>query len=336
MPTSAMLGRALRSITFATAALPIGATPVLAADLLGLRGTTKGEPFTELLRDRDVLRDVPAAPPTSARTPTPTPDRVIVRTAPLGPPAPDIRETGQTSSILRIGPAPNTARPVADGRVDRPAPRPNSAGSLPGGDPEGGLVVVRQDVRELIDQVAQFYGFETVLSRQVRGDVENTTLPSDFNAFIERLSSDRDLVFYFRNRELNASTRDENVSRVIGLGQSNLTELRSAIEAAGIDADRFPLRFIEASNSVLVDGPPSFVALVEVIAESLVRTDRPEPEVTIIRGNTIERSRPGQSSGNPGLAPIEFGPSVLDQPADDGSAQGTNASGQQGAGNTAQ
>ena len=196
------------------------------------------------------------------------------------------------SSFVRIG-RPASETRVADGRIDRPAPRPGSAGELPGGgDTEGGLVVVRQELDDLVTQIARFYGFDAVLTRQVRGTVENERLPSDLNAFIARLTAERDLVFYFRNRDLNVSARSENVSRVIGLGPSDPRELRAAIEAAGVDADRFPLRFIEASNSVLVDGPPSFVALVEVIAESLVRTTRNAPAVTVIRGNQIDRQSP--------------------------------------------
>ena len=196
------------------------------------------------------------------------------------------------SSIVRIGRARGQTE-VGDGRVERPMPRPGSAGELPGaGDTEGGLVVVRQELDDLITQVARFYGFDAVLTRQVRGAVENEQLPSDLNAFIARLTTDRDLVFYFRNRDLNVSARSENVSRVIGLGPSDPRELRAAIEAAGVDSDRFPLRFIEASNSVLVDGPPSFVALVEVIAESLVRTERNSAPVTVIRGNQINRQSP--------------------------------------------
>ena len=212
-----------------------------------------------------------------------------LRRLPRNDPLQDLPTATQDSSILRIGRA-RPAEPVADGRVDRPAPRPGTAGTLPGASAESGLVVVRQDVRDLIGQVARFYGFDTVLTRQVQGDVTNARLPSDFNAFLDRLGEDRDLVFYFRNRELNGSARAENVSRVIGLGPSSPQELRAAIEAAGVDADRFPLQFIEASNSVLVNGPPSFVALVEVIAESLVRTDRSAADITVIRGNQIDRN----------------------------------------------
>lgn len=215
------------------------------------------------------------------------------------------------SSVIRLGPAGSRVTgPVADGRVDRPAPRPGSEGSLPGGG-ESGLVVVRQDVRELIEQVASFYGFDAVLTRQVRGDIENTRLPSDLDMFIDRLSDDRDLVFYFQGRELNVSAQSENVSRVIGLGPSDPNELRAAIEAAGVDADRFPLQFIEASNSVLVAGPPSFVGLVEVIAESLVRTERTGPAVTVIRGNQIERSEPDLPRIAPDTTPSNSAPAQL-------------------------
>lgn len=205
------------------------------------------------------------------------------------------------SSFVRIG-RPQSETRVADGRIDRPEARPGSAGELPQGDDESGLVVVRQELDDLITQVARFYGFDAVLTRQVRGTIENERLPSNLNAFIARLTTDRDLVFYFRNRDLNVSARSENVSRVIGLGPSDPDELRAAIEAAGVDADRFPLRFIEASNSVLVDGPPSFVALVEVIAESLVRTTRNAPAVTVIRGNQIDRQSPENETA-PAAAP---------------------------------
>ena len=206
-------------------------------------------------------------------------------------------------SVIRIGPpGANDPSSVSDGRVERPRPRPGTEGSLPGGR-EGGLVVVRQDVRDLIEQVAGFYGFDAVMSRQVSGEVENARLPSDLDMFVERLSEDRNLVFYFRNRDLNVSEASENVSRVVGLGPSSTEELRTAIEAAGIDADRFPLQSIEASNSVLVSGPPSYVGLVEVIAESLVRTERTAPAVTVIRGNQIERAAPDLPAPAPVAAP---------------------------------
>ena len=200
-----------------------------------------------------------------------------------------------SSSVIRIGPRRPARPPVADGVVESPDPVPASEGELPAAG-EDGIVVVRQDVRDLIEQVTSFYGFDANLTRQVRGEVENLRLPADLDGFLKRLADERDLVFYFRGRELNGSARDENVRRVIGLGPSDIRELRGAVEAAGVDADRFALESIEASNSVLVSGPPSFVGLVEVLAESLVRTERVAPEVTVIRGNRINRSETGNTA----------------------------------------
>lgn len=276
--------------------------PMMAADL-GLRPTRHDPPV--VFKGDDPFSVSPGA----LALPGPRPsaddlDRLFLDDD-VAPPPSALRvpqATADDRSIVRIGQA-RRDRSVADGRVERPEARPGSAGELPGGDPEGGLVVVRQDLSDLITQVARFYGFDAVLTRQVRGDVENETLPSDLNAFIARLTADRELVFYFRNRDLNVSAREENVSRVIGLGPSDPDELRAAIEAAGVDADRFPLRFIEASNSALVEGPPSFVALVEVIAESLVRAPREEPAVTVIRGNRVDRQDPA-----PTPAPAPFTP----------------------------
>ena len=291
----------LSSLSFvaALAGTLIAASPLVAADL-DLRPS----------HDPHVVRVAPDAmgAPDSVRVPV-SPlalDPLPLEREPVDPPLPrsNLRvpiATPDDSSIVRIGSASRPER-IEDGRVERPEARPGSAGQLPGGDTEGGLVVVRQPLPDLITQVARFYGFDAVLSRQVRGDVENERLPSDLGAFIARLTADRDLVFYFRNRDLNVSTRDENVSRVIGLGPSDPQELRAAVEAAGVDADRFPLRYIEASNSILVEGPPSFVGLVEVIAESLVRTTRAEPAVTVIRGNRIERQDPGVPPTQP--APV--------------------------------
>lgn len=310
----------------AVLALSLGianASHVTAADL-DLRGGFLADPSPDVvITDKTILDErflgLPAARRGDGRV-------VDIEILPRLDPIADLPTARQGSSILRIG-EPSSSAPVADGRVERPAPRPGSVGTLPGGDTDGGLVVVRQDVRDLIEQVARFYGFETVLTRQVQGELVNERLPSDFSAFLDRLTNDRNLVFYFRDRELNASARSENVSRVIGLGPSSPAELRAAIEAAGVDADRFPLQFIEASNSVLVNGPPSFIGLVEVIAESLVRTDRSAADVTIIRGNQIDRSpieppRPTAPSGgalsNPFATPVVPGSAGGDAPAGDG------------------
>ena len=298
--------------------------PALGADLTTLRGgfghgktgvgdVVLADPellLPESFVDGDgVLVPLRAAPPPPFDRPAPLIVDVIEEPEPPRPnePLADLPPArADASSILRIGAAGGAER-VADGRVERPRPRPGTTGELPGGDTESGIVVVRQDLRDLITQVARFYGFEAVLSRQVTGELRNERLPSDFAAFIERLTRDRDLVFYFRDRELNASARAENVSRVIGLGPSSPEELRRAVEAAGVDADRFPLQFIESSNSVLVSGPPSFVGLVEVIAESLVRTDRSAADITVIRGNQIDRT-PGEAQRAPAPITLPTGP----------------------------
>ena len=296
-------GRALTGLAATLAVLLGCASSALAADILELRGGFGGSDLGgDLVAEHEIVR-AKGRGETPAHEPRPFFDDgdAALELPPLRD-LQDLPVSRSGESILRLGQA-SRPDPVADGRVERPMPRPGSQGSLPGGEEGDGIVVVRQDVRDLIAQVARFYGFETVLTRSVQGEIVNQRLPSDFQTFLDRLEDDENLVFYFRDRELNASARSENVSRVIGLGPSSPIELRSAIEAAGVDADRFPIQFIETSNSVLVNGPPSFVGLVEVIAESLVRTDRTSQDVVVIRGNQIERTPADDTAANPS-APV--------------------------------
>ncbi|MCC2113605.1 MAG: hypothetical protein KDJ16_16340 [Hyphomicrobiales bacterium] len=184
------------------------------------------------------------AAPAAAEMPTPKPKPDIARALEAG------------SSAMVVEPALSTE---SDFR-----------GSLGAVATDGEVLIVDQDIASLIKDFAKKVGIRADISRGVRGRVRDLRLPTEPSAFLDELARRYQIDWYFEGNALHVSAISEAASRMIGLGNVDFDSVRTEVIAAGLDPDRFAMKNMEAAKAVMVSGPPSYIARVELIVESLV------------------------------------------------------------------
>lgn len=147
---------------------------------------------------------------------------------------------------------------------------PEFRGSLGTEARDGEVLIVDQDVASLIKDFAKKVGIRADISRGVRGRARDLRLPTEPSAFLDELSRRYQIDWYFEGNVLHVSASSEAASRMIGLGNVDFESVRTEVTAAGLDPDRFGMKNMDAAKAVMVSGPPSYIARVELIVESLV------------------------------------------------------------------
>lgn len=128
--------------------------------------------------------------------------------------------------------------------------------------------VISQPLAAFIRQAARRNGYQVTLSKRVRGVLKKRTLPMDVRKILPEIAEQFDLKWHFQQKQLFVSIGAENTTRLIYLGQMKMDQLKDAMQQAKIESDAYDLSYVEESNSVLVNGSVSYIASLELIAES--------------------------------------------------------------------
>jgi len=131
------------------------------------------------------------------------------------------------------------------------------------------IYIVEQSLPDFLRQAARRNGYEVTMTPRVRGTLKKMSLPLDMKELLKKISPQFDLKWHFQQKQLYVSIGSENSTRMIFLGETNMDDLKKAIDGAGLDAQSYDMTFVEDSNSVIVNGPVSYIASVELIAEAL-------------------------------------------------------------------
>lgn len=130
------------------------------------------------------------------------------------------------------------------------------------------VYVVSQPLPAFLRQAARRNGYQITLSKRVRGVLKKRTLPMDIRKILPEIAEQFDLKWHFQQKQLFVSIGAENTTRLIYLGQMKMDQLREAMRQADIESDAYDLSYVAESNSVLVNGSVSYIASLELIAES--------------------------------------------------------------------
>ena len=152
------------------------------------------------------------------------------------------------------------------------------------------VYIIEQQLPEVLRQAARRNGYEIKLTKRVRGVLKKTQLPIDINAMMEKIAPQFDLKWHYQNRQLFVSLGSESASRLIYLGKMDMEQLESAMKDAGIKGDKYELSYVEESNSVLVNGPVSYIANIELLAESYNKNiDSGNKRIKVIRYGNVDK-----------------------------------------------
>ena len=153
------------------------------------------------------------------------------------------------------------------------------------------VYVVEQSLPDFLRQAARRNGYEITMTSRVRGTLKKLSLPLDMKAILKKLALQFDLKWHFQQKQIYISVGSENATRMIFLGDTDMEDLKSAISGAGLKSEAYELNFVEDSNSVIVNGPVSYISSIELIAEALIKNSKIKKEkLKVIRFGTISKN----------------------------------------------
>ena len=139
---------------------------------------------------------------------------------------------------------------------------------------QNSVYVVDQDLRTLLTEFSKRIGANAIMSKGLKGPVKKAFLPTDRQEFLEEMSRNHGVEWYFEGTTLHLSSRDEMTSRLIGIKSLTVDRINSQIRKVDLDPTRYPLQAVPEANAAMITAPPSYIARVEVISESILKARR--------------------------------------------------------------
>ena len=150
------------------------------------------------------------------------------------------------------------------------------------------VVVINQKLSSLLRSAGRRNNVQMKIARGVRGSVRNETIPSKLPELLDSLSRSQGLAWYQLHGTIYISRHSDNTSRMISLGNTGVGDFREGLAAAGLDVTRFELKHLSQANSVMVSGPITYLANVELIAEAMNKNKHKKSNsVVFIKGGRI-------------------------------------------------
>lgn len=143
------------------------------------------------------------------------------------------------------------------------------------------VYVVDQDLRSLLREFGKRIGANPVLSKGIEGRVKKAFIPTERQAFLDEMSRSYGIEWYFEGTTLHLSSRDEITSRLIGIKSLSVKTINSQIQKVDLNPARYPLQPVPEANAAMLTAPPSYIARVEIITESILKAKKENGEDTI-------------------------------------------------------
>lgn len=148
--------------------------------------------------------------------------------------------------------------------------------------------IVDQDLGSVLQEFGRNTGLRLELSPDVRGRVRGPLPELKAREFIEHLSRNYGLDWYFDGFRIYVTSNKEASSRLVQLGAVPLQRLEAALRDLALSDARFSLRSIKQADMALVSGPPQYIQAVErTLAALQPRADQPS-SVTVYRGEHVQ------------------------------------------------
>jgi type II secretory pathway component GspD/PulD (secretin) len=148
--------------------------------------------------------------------------------------------------------------------------------------------VVDQDLRQVLSEYGRQLGILVQLTENVRGRVKNLHATGTSQDFLERLTSDHDLVWYYDGSILHVATTSEVGRQALPTGSVSFDRLVEAISQYSRADPRLGVRPGPDPDLVYVTGPASYIAFVQETASSL--TEARPVRVRIYRAGKLDET----------------------------------------------
>ena len=164
-------------------------------------------------------------------------------------------------------------------------PHASCAASLPNPAQTIGYEVVEQDIGGVVTGVAAELGLRADVSAGLHGQVHGRLPPAPALQMLDRLGALYGFDWYCDGHTIFVSPFAEAQHKVIQLGAVPRDDVQHALDDWGVADPRWPVRFSESGDMLLVNGPPRLVAMVEETVAALEAKSRTgAAEVHVFRG----------------------------------------------------
>lgn len=151
--------------------------------------------------------------------------------------------------------------------------------------------IIEQSLPDVLRQAARKNGYQITMTSRVRGTLRKITLPLNMEEMLTKIAPQFDLKWHFQQNQVYVSVGSENSTRMIFLGETKMKDLETALGGAGLKTQSYNLTHVEDTNSVIVNGPVSYIASVELLAESLSKNKAIQRDkLKIIRFGNVSKN----------------------------------------------
>jgi type III secretion protein C len=148
--------------------------------------------------------------------------------------------------------------------------------------------IVDQDLTVVLHEFGQNLGLRVKLSPKVLGQVKGGFPRSSALAFLNAICRMYGLDWYYDGSTLHVTSVTEEVTRFLPVRKETPARLTENLKRLSFYDERFSLRPNTDNTSVVISGPPAYVALVEQTLSSMQRGFGDIPAQTVIyRGATV-------------------------------------------------
>lgn len=166
---------------------------------------------------------------------------------------------------------------------------PALADEAPWSDREYRYVVIKQSVRDVLQEFGRNLSLPVEISDAVEGDVRGDIHASTAGDFLEQVCESNGLGWFYDGYVLHVAARQELSRRTFDLTDVDVPQLRAEIVQAQVGKPLSAIIGVE-HNSLDVMGPPAWIAEMAQRVEGLRRPSAPPTpaEVKVFRGSVVQ------------------------------------------------
>ncbi len=142
------------------------------------------------------------------------------------------------------------------------------------------FIVVDQNVRDTLTEFGRNNNIPVNLSPRVKGRVKGKlpTLPS--KEFLQKITEDYSLAWYYDGNLLHISSEAENTTEIVRPAAGSAAAAKTKLQDMGLLDDRYGFQVSPDGLSATISGPPAYRAAVQGVLSTMT-----VERVRVFRGN---------------------------------------------------
>ncbi|GHB11836.1 type III secretion protein [Salinicola rhizosphaerae] len=173
-------------------------------------------------------------------------------------------------------------------------PTASRAAEAPWADRDYRYVVIRQDVRDVLQEFGRNLSLPVEVSDGVEGEVNGDIHAAQAGEFLRKVCEANGLAWFYDGYVLHVAARDELARRVFDLDGIDSDRLLASSRAAEI-GEPLGVTLIDGGDRIEVSGPPAWL---DSMAQRIDGMRRPTPSaapggVTVYRGSVATPAKDG-------------------------------------------